>query len=180
MFGIDGPELLVIIIVLVVVVGPKDLPKMMRAFGKATARLRMTAQEFHDHFDEAMREVDMRDVADDLTDSQQLDPRPDLKQVFDPLRSAVQDLEGGIYGVAAPEHMRAPQGRTPAALTGGEADAAAPAQTPEPVSALHNRCLSSLAASEAEPAIDRKTEIAVKNSKQEDSSKTGGLEKRGA
>ncbi len=37
MFDIGWSELLIIAIVMIVVVGPKDLPKMLRAFGKATA-----------------------------------------------------------------------------------------------------------------------------------------------
>jgi len=42
MFGIDGIEFFIILIVIVVVVGPKDLPEMMRAFGQAMARMILT------------------------------------------------------------------------------------------------------------------------------------------
>jgi len=86
------PALLVIMIVLIVVVGPKDLPKMMLAVGKATARMRMTAQEFRNQFDEAMREAEMKDLADTFSDAKKLDPGHSLKQIFDPIRSAAQDI----------------------------------------------------------------------------------------
>lgn len=100
MFGIDGPELLVIIIVLIVVVGPKDLPKMMRAFGKATARMRSTAHEFRRQFDDAMREAEMDDLAETIKDVQKLDPRRNLTEIFDPLRSASNDLQASLRNSA--------------------------------------------------------------------------------
>jgi len=109
MFGIDGPELLVIIIVLIVVVGPKDLPKMMRAFGKAMARMRATAQEFRDHFDEAMREADMEDMADTFRDVGKLDPRKKITEIFDPFRSATCDTEEQVQDAAAPRVSQNPE-----------------------------------------------------------------------
>lgn len=106
MFGIDGPELLVIIIVLIVVVGPKDLPGMMRAFGKAMARMRATAQEFRDHFDEAMREADMEDTFRDVG---KLDPRKKITEIFDPFRSATCDIEEKVQDAAAPRVLQSPE-----------------------------------------------------------------------
>ncbi|AQS41411.1 MAG: Sec-independent protein translocase protein TatB [Candidatus Tokpelaia hoelldobleri] len=96
MFGIDGQEFLVIIVVLIVVVGPKDLPKMLRAFGKATARMRETAQEFRNHFDEAMRETEIKDLAHSLQDLKKLDPRESLTKILDPIRSVTDDLQAEI------------------------------------------------------------------------------------
>mgnify|MGYP006156745257 CR=1 FL=1 len=55
MLDIGWTELLVIAVILIVVVGPKDLPPMIRAFGKMTKRLRQTAGEFRAQFDEALR-----------------------------------------------------------------------------------------------------------------------------
>jgi len=100
MFGIDGSEFLVILVVLIVVVGPRDLPKMLHAFGKATARMRATAQEFRQHFDEAMREAEMDGLHDALNEMKQLDPRRKLTEVFDPIRSATQDLQARVHDIA--------------------------------------------------------------------------------
>jgi len=103
MFGIDGPELLVIIIVLIVVVGPKDLPTMMRAFGKATARMRITTREFRNQFDEAMREADMHDVVYTFSEVKKLDPRQSLTQVFDPIHSITNDAGDKVRDTATPQ-----------------------------------------------------------------------------
>ena len=53
MFEVGWTEMLVIAIVLIVVVGPKDLPRMLRTFGKTTAKLRAMAGDFRKQFDEA-------------------------------------------------------------------------------------------------------------------------------
>ena len=46
MFEIGWTEMLVIAIVMIVVVGPKDLPKMLRQFGRTTSKLRVMAGDF--------------------------------------------------------------------------------------------------------------------------------------
>ena len=96
MFGIDGPEFIVILIVLIVVVGPKDLPKMLKAIGKATARMRSTANEFRRQFDEAMREAELDDLQKTLSDVKDLDPRKKLTEIFDPIRDVAKDVKASI------------------------------------------------------------------------------------
>ncbi|EJF90697.1 Sec-independent protein translocase protein TatB [Bartonella tamiae] len=96
MFGIDGPEFLVILIVLIVVVGPKDLPKMLRAFGKATSRMRSTANEFRRQFDDAMREAELDDLQKKISDVTDLDPRKNLTKMFDPIRDVANDVKSSI------------------------------------------------------------------------------------
>ncbi len=57
MFDIGWSELLVIIVVAIVVVGPKDLPRLMGTFGRYAGKLRRAAAEFQRQFDEAMRDT---------------------------------------------------------------------------------------------------------------------------
>lgn len=96
MFGIDGPEFLVILLVLIVVVGPKDLPQMMRSFGKFVARMRTTANEFRQQFDDAMREADLDEVRKTLSEVADLDPRKKLTRVFDPFRDVAKDMRSSL------------------------------------------------------------------------------------
>ncbi|WP_333835154.1 twin-arginine translocase TatA/TatE family subunit [Rubrimonas sp.] len=51
MMGVSGPELLVILVVALLVIGPRDLPSALRAFGRMVGRLRR-------QLDEVRREVD--------------------------------------------------------------------------------------------------------------------------
>ena len=57
MFDIGWSELLVIIVVAIVVVGPKDLPRLMGTFGHYAGKLRRAAADFQRQFDEAMRDT---------------------------------------------------------------------------------------------------------------------------
>lgn len=100
MLDIGWSEILVIAIVLIVVVGPKDLPRMLRAFGQATSRMRKTANEFRRQFDEALREAELEDVKNVVEDARRLDPRSDIRKVFDPLRSAGEELRSSLNQAA--------------------------------------------------------------------------------
>jgi sec-independent protein translocase protein TatB len=62
MFDIGWSELLVIAVVAIVVVGPKDLPKLMRGFGHYAGKLRRAAGDFQRQFEEAMRESEVDEV----------------------------------------------------------------------------------------------------------------------
>lgn len=96
MFEVGWSEILVIVIVLIVVVGPKDLPKMLRAFGKATTKFRATAGEFRKQFDEALKEAELDDVRDIIKDAKSLDPRSDIRKVFDPVRTIGEEIRSSL------------------------------------------------------------------------------------
>lgn len=60
--GIGGFEILVIGIVALLVVGPKDLPLLMRKIGKVMARARAMANEFRSSFDEMARQSELDEL----------------------------------------------------------------------------------------------------------------------
>jgi sec-independent protein translocase protein TatB len=62
MLDIGWSELLVVAVVAIVVVGPKDLPKLMRSFGFYAGKLRRAASDFQRQFDEAMAESEADEV----------------------------------------------------------------------------------------------------------------------
>ena len=87
MFGIDSPELLVIAIVALVVIGPKELPSMLRSWGKWMAQMRGMAAEFRGHVDEMVRQSELDDVKKQLEgtsglDLQSLDPTKQIKSAI--------------------------------------------------------------------------------------------------
>lgn len=96
MLDIGWTELLVIGIVLIVVVGPKDLPPMLRAFGKMTGNLRKMAGEFRSQFDEALRETEMDDVRKTIADAQKLNPTNALRDAINPLRQMGQEIRSDL------------------------------------------------------------------------------------
>ena len=62
MLNIGWSELLLVAIVAIVVVGPKDLPRLMRTFGVYAGKLRRAAADFQRQFDEAMAESEADEV----------------------------------------------------------------------------------------------------------------------
>ena len=62
MFGIDSGELLIIAIVALVVIGPKDLPRVMRTIGNFVARARGMASHFRAGVDNMIRESELQDM----------------------------------------------------------------------------------------------------------------------
>ena len=62
MFGIDAPELLLIIVVAVVVIGPKDLPLALRTAGKWMAKIRQVSGHFRAGLDAMIREAELEEM----------------------------------------------------------------------------------------------------------------------
>src|SRR3981081_75288 len=76
MFDIGWSELVVIAVVALIAIGPKELPGVLRMVGQWVAKARKMAAEFQGQFNEAMREAEMAD----------------LKKTFDDVRDAAKDL----------------------------------------------------------------------------------------
>ena len=91
MFGIDSPELLVIAIVAVVVIGPKELPGLLRSWGKWMTQARGMAAEFRGHVDEMVRQSELDEVKKQLEGSSGLD----LKDL-DPTKQIRSHIEEGM------------------------------------------------------------------------------------
>ncbi len=83
MFDIGWSELLVIAVVAIVVVGPKDLPKLMRGFGHYAGKLRRSASDFQRQFEEAMRESEVAEVKKAIESVRTETPSLDLKAPID-------------------------------------------------------------------------------------------------
>ena len=143
MLDFDAGKLLIIGLVALVVIGPKDLPRVLRQVGQAVTKLRRMAGEFQGQFMDAMKEADLQDIKAELAkikDSSTLDvdfnPVRDVKdQVTSALTTDVQappsdaplmtaTAETGLSGFELP---------TGTQIEMAHAEATAPASAPDPV-----------------------------------------------
>ena len=87
MFGIGLPEMIVIAIVALVFIGPKNLPGVLRSVGRGLVQLKRATNEVRttvqDEMDELEREIDLKDVREVATD---------LKKDFDGVKSGLDPL----------------------------------------------------------------------------------------
>ena len=102
MFDIGWTEMLVIAVVMIVVVGPKDLPKMLRTFGKTTAKLRSMAGDFQKQFNEALKEAELDDVKKSVESLRGLNPTAEIKKQLNPFEKAAADVRAGLDSVMKP------------------------------------------------------------------------------
>jgi sec-independent protein translocase protein TatB len=66
--GIGFTEMILLVVVAIVVIGPKDLPLMMRKFGKFTGKMRAMAYEFQQGIDELGRQAELEELRKEVAD----------------------------------------------------------------------------------------------------------------
>ncbi len=117
-------ELLVIGIVALIVIGPKDLPEMFRQLGRLTAKLRAMSREFSRAMEQAANETGVADVAKDLRAA--TDPK---SMGLNAVKDAVDKFEkwDPIKNAAKPSQPLKPGGQVGA---GSAATPAAPVEAP--------------------------------------------------
>lgn len=106
MLEVGWTEILVIAIVLILVVGPKDLPPMLRTFGRMMTKMRGMAGEFRSQFDEALREADLDEVKKAIGDAKKLNPMNTIREAVNPLKQMgneiKSDLQKTVNGASPP------------------------------------------------------------------------------
>jgi len=89
MFEVGWSELLVIALVAIVVIGPKDLPRVMRVVGQWSGKVKRMAREFQGQFNEALREAELDGVKESLDEIRGLNPMSAIKKQLDPIQAAL-------------------------------------------------------------------------------------------
>jgi sec-independent protein translocase protein TatB len=101
-FGIGYTEILVIALVAIIVIGPKDLPKVLRAFGRTMQKVRGMAREFQGHLDQAMREAGVDEIKKEINNLKTMNPVEDVKKEINsisasnPIPAVAKDLSTEI------------------------------------------------------------------------------------
>src|SRR5271167_1320565 len=119
MFDISWTEFLLIGVVALIFIGPKELPAVLRTLGQWTRKVRSMAADFQGQFQEAMREAEMADLKKEVDDIAH-----GIKS-YDPLKDVRADLE------TAGKDIQSSFEQEPALMTSTASDA-----TPEAVAEL--------------------------------------------
>ena len=104
MLDIGWTEMMMIAVVVIIVVGPKDLPQVLRTFGRWVAKMRGMAQEFHRSLDDLAREADLEDLKKTAEAAARIDVPGTIENVMDPSGTAsgafdaTDELDAGAGG----------------------------------------------------------------------------------
>ena len=94
MFDLGWGKIVIIAVIALIVIGPKELPAVLRTVGQWMGKIRRMAAEFQSQFQEAMREAEMADLKksiDAITDATR-----GIGSGFDPLASVSKDIESSF------------------------------------------------------------------------------------
>ncbi len=131
MFDIGWGKIIIIAVIALVVIGPKELPAVLRTVGQWMGKIRRMAAEFQGQFQEAMREAEMADLkkhVDAITDATR-----DIG-AFDPLEKTRKEIEGALEDKPAAEGSAASSATPADTANAGAPDlAAAAAEPPLPI-----------------------------------------------
>lgn len=157
-FGIGYTELVVIALVAIIVIGPKDLPRVLRGLGRMMTKMRGMAREFQGQMDAAMKEAGLDEVKRDL---QSL--KNPISAVKDSVTSELKKQDDSFkqyFGtINDPAKTTQSTSTTPAVSTPAVADASTTATSP-------NEATPAVADATSTPASPAKVEAAPSDLKQ--------------
>lgn len=115
--GIGFAEMVLLVLVAVVVIGPKDLPLMMRKFGRFTGKMRALAFEFKQGFDELGRQAELEELRKEVEDLKKHTGLEDIQRDFEQDRI---NLEKDVNSAMSPAALPPAPAHPAAAANGAE------------------------------------------------------------
>ena len=92
MFELFSPQhIILLLVVALVVVGPKDLPKLLHMVGKWAGKARAMASEFRKSFDEMARQTELDELRKEIEELKKNNPVSDLQNTMTDMQNAVSD-----------------------------------------------------------------------------------------
>ncbi|MCB2097488.1 MAG: Sec-independent protein translocase protein TatB [Parvularculaceae bacterium] len=98
-------EIVLVAVIALIVVGPKDLPRLMRLAGRVVAQARRMAGEFTAAFNQMARETEMEEMRREIEalkrDNVFADAKRSIEDATKPVEDAVREEAAGIRADAA-------------------------------------------------------------------------------
>ena len=103
MFDIGWTEILILAVVSLFVIGPKDIPKFLRQIGNLSKSIKKISREFKSSLNQIAEETDLKDVKNSITDvtnlKQDLDIKSNLKNEINTIKETVSSVEKDISNI---------------------------------------------------------------------------------
>ncbi|MCB1480514.1 MAG: twin-arginine translocase subunit TatB [Rhodobiaceae bacterium] len=96
MFDIGWSEMLVLAVVTILVVGPRDLPRMLRTVGQFVGKARRMAGEFQRQFNDALKEAELDDVKKSIDSARNAIPKNPIKESLESMAKAGSDVKAAV------------------------------------------------------------------------------------
>ena len=123
MFGISGSEFLFIVVVALVVLGPRDLPRAMLQLGRAVRLMRRKVHDLQTEADQLLRDLELSEVKSELEKTARqmqavaadevLPAVAPLSREVEQVQTAVEQAGGSIQGARDDARMEAALGPAP-------------------------------------------------------------------
>ena len=96
MFSFGWGEILLILVVIIIVVGPKDIPKFLRQIGNLSKSIKKISREFKSSLNQIAEETDLKDVKNSITEVTNLNKELDIKSS---LKNEIKTIKENISSV---------------------------------------------------------------------------------
>ena len=126
MFDIGWSEMAVIAVVALIVIGPRDLPKLLFTAGKMAAKARATLAEFQQGLAEMAREAELEELRKKIDAARDLDPQREIAKAFDP----TGEIEASLDAAVLPPQTATPPSPPVLPAEAGGLETAAPETAP--------------------------------------------------
>lgn len=158
MFDISWHELFLVAVITVIVVGPKEIPRVLRTVTGAMRKIRGMAREFQSSIDELAREAELDDLKKSVQGSENFDLSKEVENMIDPTgetESSLRDLKSSVE--TAPPEDEGPSKDapiTPEAISEGYRSANTP---PDSITPPQQAAAEEAPASDEQPASESRS-----------------------
>ncbi len=116
MFDIGWTEMFVVLVVAVIVIGPKDLPRTLRTVGQWAGKVRRMGRDFQRGLDDMIRETELDEVKKQLEATRKLNLKKEIENAIDPtgsIKEAMQPVKLPDFDGKTPDSEKAAESGSP-------------------------------------------------------------------
>ena len=105
MFSFGWSEIALTVIIIVIVVGPKEIPNLLKQIGSFSKSIKKISREFKKSLNDIAEESDLKDVKDQISEikniKENLDPTQDIKKDFETIKDTAKVFEKEIKDLSS-------------------------------------------------------------------------------